>query len=980
MPTMISSRLRTYAVSMLALAAAIAVAALGAVSLARAVETFQPLGFEAHRAGGGWTVTAVTAVGDPETGLLPDDQILLAGGQEPEGLGTQLRDSAETALVVLRGGELVEVSYLRPALAIDWVYLILGLTGALYLLIGVYTLMREATREGRGEARLFYLWCLASAVVYLLTPSGVADAMGRALFSIEELARLLLPPLTLHLFLVFPRPLGVAGRAARAGGAARIRWIPFLYLPAAVLLTLQGVLMGFAGKAISIGSTGAALALLDRAEIIHLIAFAAAALAVLVFRLDRYRDWEEHRQLQWIAIGLGAGYAPFLVLYVVPYTFGLGLPTAVSAVAVASLVLVPLTFAWAILRYKLWDIGVILRDAASTTLTVVLAGGAFALAHLAISRGVPENFNLARDFLSFGSGLAIAGLLLPARRQVGSALERLHYGRSAAKRRALEKLGRELLHERDLRRLCRELLRDLEAALDLEAANLYLIEDGGRLRPVLRDPEAPEEVDVERLGPQVWNREVEALSGVALPADRLGPRQRLFIAGYRYVFPLVVRGTPVGMLVTTFRNGEIPLSSEDLELVRQLLGGAALAIENARLMAELSRQLDEVVRLQRFSQGIIESSPAGIAVLTSDHRIVSANAAFAELVRREPDSLPGAPIAEVMPIEPLPTSGGQLVEVSYCDATGEERHLQLSVAGFRGSAPAAGIAAAAQLAPYEESDGALALASDLEVLVVYDVSQRVAMERTLREQDRLAALGVLAAGVAHEVNTPITGISSYAQMLLADTPESDPRHAILKKVERQTFRAARIVNNLLEFARNRTDERGPVDVGVVLEEALDLVKEHRDQRGVALELELPPEPIVVQASDGELQQVFTNLALNAIDAMESGGTLGVRAGVDAGRAWIRVTDTGPGMAPEMLARIFEPFYSTKVERGGTGLGLAISHDIVRRHGGALEVTSEIGHGSIFTVELPLHRGEEAESGGAGDAGGPAAAATSPEPA
>ncbi len=925
------SRPRVNGTLTVALAAAILVAALGAVSLSRAVTTFQPLGFEAHRAAGGWTVTTVHS---PETGLAPGDQILLARGAQvaalgEAALGEALRSAPESRLLVMRGGTVAPATYHRPPLEVDWAYLVLALTGIFYLLIGVYTAMRER----RAETLLFYLWCLASAVVYLFTPSGVADVTGRLLYAAEEVARAVLPPLTLHLFLVFPTPLVAGERRDR-----RIRWTPFLYLPAAVLLTLQVGLIVSAGRTVAAPAAARLLPLLDRATLVHLVSFALAALGVLVYRLGRHRDWEEHRQLQWIAIGLGVGYLPFLLLYVVPFSLGAGLPRLLTVAAVVPLAVVPLTFAWAILRYKLWDIGVVVRETVSTALTVLLAAGAFALAHLAISRGLSGSLGLARDFLSFGSGLVIATMLLPTRRQVGTVLERLQYGRSVAKRRALERLGRELLHERDLDRLSRELLEDLTDAIDLRGANLYLVEGARRLVSVLPELKGPEAIDLAELGSEIWRRDVEALSGISLPADRLGPRQRLFLGGYRYAFPLTVRGVPVGLLATTFRTGDLPLSSDDLDLVRGLLGGAALAIENARLVDQLERQLAEVLRLQSFSEGIIESSPAGIAVLGADGAIRSANAAFAALAGRERASLAGEAVAAVLPIDPLPEPGEGSVEVSYCDAAGRERHLQLSTAGFR--LPEAG------------GDGE-AGGGDLRILLVHDVSERAAMEKALREKDRLAALGLLAAGVAHEVNTPITGISSYAQMLLAETPEDDPRHAILKKVERQTFRAARIVNGLLEFARNRDEERHPVDLGPLVAESLDLVAQRRDQRRVALELRLPESPLMVEGSDGELQQVITNLALNAIDAMPGGGTLTVEAAAEDGHARLVVADTGHGIEPERLERIFEPLFSTKVDQGGTGLGLSISYDIVRRHGGSMSVESELGTGSRFQVELPL---------------------------
>lgn len=939
------SRLRTVVLPLLG---AVLVAALAAVALSRAVETFQPLGFVAERAGAGFLVTEVLT---PSTGLDPGDQILLVDGADATSATVRARLTSQEAseLVVLREGALETVRYLRPSLDLDWPYLFLAAIGVLYLLIGVYTVLREPRRE----ATLFYLWCLASAAVYLLTDSGVGDTTGRVLYATEEIARALLPPLTLHLFLIFPTPLRWTTSTGTSeptdGPRPRRRRLAFLYVPAAALLGIQLSLIGGTGRGITLATAERALPLLDRLTLLHLVLFSALALGVLTLRLYGNRrealdegrlgeDWEERRQLQWIALGMGAGYAPFLVLYLLPWVLGARLPELVASVAVLPLALVPLTFAWAILRYKLWDLQLIVRDTVSTALTVVLAGGVFALAHLGIDQGVPEHLANLQDLLTFGTGAAIAGLLIPTRRRLGTLLERFQYGSGAlAKRRALSRIGRELLEERDLAILSREFLESVEEAVETPRANLYLTGgQGGLLVPVRPQPDAPAALVPEELGEELWERRMTTLTGVALPGFQATSKTRLFLAGYRSLFPLTVSGKRVGVLALGHREGGAPLTSEDMELVGQLLGSVALAIENARLLDQLRHHLDEVTELQQFSQGIIESSPAGIAVLDRDGTILSTNGPFAELVGEPRDRLAGRRVGEVLPVEPLPETGSGLLEVSYCDPAGAEHHLQLSTSTY-----AAGHGEASR---------------DLTVLLVHDVSERVAMERALREKDRLAALGVLAAGVAHEVNTPITGISSYAQMLLADTPEDDPRREILQKVERQTFRAARIVNNLLDFARNRDEESRPVDLVPVVREALDLLDTRRAKKGVRLEFELPDEPLVILGSDGEMQQVLTNLCLNSLDAMPEGGTLTVSAERRDGRALVTIQDTGTGISPTQLEKIFEPFFSTKLQRGGTGLGLPISHDIIQRHGGDIHVESDLGTGTRFCIELPLHPG------------------------
>jgi two-component system, NtrC family, sensor kinase len=967
---------RTLRLSLCLLLAA-ATMLLGALSLRRKVASFQPLGFTAERAG---ALARVVHVEDPASGVRPGDEVLLVDGAETGGaetLAERLRQRPASELAVLRGGQVQRVAYHRPPLAPDVPFLILVLIGAAYLLIGLYTLIRQQSREGF----LFCLWCLTSALLYLLTPVPPVDGEYRLVYFGDQLARCLLPALTLHLFLVFPTSVPPAVPPGhRAGGTRRL--IAFLYLPGAALLALQLDLMLWNGRWIFGRPTATALRTLDRLDLLHLVSFSLAAVGLLIYRLLREPGWERRRQMLWIVFGLAGGYLPFLVFYVVPFVFGLRPPDLLAAAAVVPLALVPLTFAYAILRYKLWDIEVIARDIVSATLTLLLGLLGFSLVNLAITRGVSAEFPLARNLLSFAAGLGIAGLLVPARHSLSAAIERLQYRGTFGKRRALLGLGRDLLHERDLGRLCGALLDRLAAGMDLERAGLYLAQGdslvaidavdfsvgpggaaaaaggltpasgrqgflGGRAaqRRTLAAP--PPVVALRAIDPAIWRENAHRLAGTELPDGGPSLLQQLFIAGYRYAFPLTVRGRGVGLVLTGFKRDQAPLNSEDIDLIRHLLNQAALAIENAQLLGQLHLQLQEVQRLQSYSDGIFESSPAGIAVLDQERRLVSVNPAFAALVGSPRQQLIGRIVEEVLPVGPLPAPGEGPIEVGCSllpPADGAEggdpgeRFLQLSLADL-----------APSRSPQREP---------LRILVVYDVSERVAMERALKEKDRLAALGMLAAGVAHEVNTPITGISSYAQMLLSDTAENDPRYALLKKVERQTFRAARIVNNLLEFARERQRERRPVAVLPLLRECVELLGERLEGGRIELAWQLPPggEGLAVLGSEGELQQVFTNLLANALDAMsgQPRGRLGIAVAAAPDGVVIRIEDTGPGIPPEKLETVFQPFYSTKLHRGGTGLGLTISHEIVQRHGGRVEVQSTQGAGTCFTVELPRY--------------------------
>ena len=901
------------------LLATILVVGLGGLSMGRKVSSFQGVGLTVATDGGELRVLAA----DGQSELLPGDVIVLANGEPPlstDELERLLRARPESDLQVLRetddGEELVTALHRLPGISLDWAYIALALTGIAYLLIGLYTLSRQRSRQ----TLLFHLWALTSAALYLVTPIAPFGPVDRIFYLVDGACRLLLPPLTLHFFLVFPtRPASILARRA----------VPWLYLPSAALIALQLDWIFGAGRLAGELSADT-LERQDRVELVLLTAFALAAAAVLARRLLRRRDWEQGRQTQWIAFGVAGGYLPFLAFYVVPFALELPAPGWLDALAVAPLALVPLSFAYALLRYRLWDVAVIARDVATYALTVLLAVLGFSLLSLLVRRGVPQEMVVARGFLNASALLVVGVLSVPVKQGIGSSLQRLQY-RAQQSRRALARLGDELLHERDLGRLASSLLRELEEGLSLEQSNLFLVEDE-LLIPVREEPEAPNlrlvEVDA-----SLWSEPHRALERAPLADAADSGHQRLAVLGYHYVFPLQVRDRTVGLLSVGNRVGGAPLSTDDLTLIRQLLNQAALAIENAQLLEQRQRQLNRVSELRQFSEEIIESSPAGIAVIDGTNRVVTANGAFGALVGLPRHEVADRALGDLIPLHLLPRQDDPPVEERFESPTGAERFLQLSVAAFQGTAPGH------------------------RVVVAHDVTERVAMKRELAEKERLAALGAMAAGVAHEVNTPLTGISSYAQMLLAETPDRDPRRRLLRKVERQTFRAARIVNTLLDFARRGRHEPAPVDLGVVIRESCDALADRFADVGVELHVDLGAcGHVRVPGNETELGQVLANLMTNAVDAMSEAGSeerrLSVAIQNSGDMLHVFMDDTGPGIPEQHMERVFEPFFSTRKAAGGTGLGLSISQEIVRRHGGDLAASNLPSGGCRLTLRLP----------------------------
>jgi signal transduction histidine kinase len=231
----------------------------------------------------------------------------------------------------------------------------------------------------------------------------------------------------------------------------------------------------------------------------------------------------------------------------------------------------------------------------------------------------------------------------------------------------------------------------------------------------------------------------------------------------------------------------------------------------------------------------------------------------------------------------------------------------------------------------------------------------------------MASIGLLAAGVAHEVNTPLTGISSFTQMLLEGADPNDQRTQLLEKIERQTFRAAKIVNSLLNLSRPATGatERSSVDLNAVIADVLSLLEHQFEIGSIKVRRELSAAPPLVLGIEHKLQQVFLNLFLNARDAMPKGGWLSVATRVEAGRVVAEVSDTGSGIPSEHLARIYDPFFSTKAIGQGTGLGLSITYGIVREHDGTIKCESGVGQGTRFILGFPEVPASERAARGAG---------------
>ncbi|HID64440.1 MAG TPA: response regulator [Anaerolineae bacterium] len=235
-----------------------------------------------------------------------------------------------------------------------------------------------------------------------------------------------------------------------------------------------------------------------------------------------------------------------------------------------------------------------------------------------------------------------------------------------------------------------------------------------------------------------------------------------------------------------------------------------------------------------------------------------------------------------------------------------------------------------------------------------------AAQEQLLQSEKLASIGQLAAGVAHEINNPMGVILGFAQGILKTLPEDDPLKKPLSTIEKESLRCKRIVQNLLDFARHSEPTPHPTDINELVDVSCELVEHQISLHNVKLVKGYDPALPPIMADPHQLQQVFINIMLNAYQAMPDGGTLHITTRTVGSELQVIFTDTGTGIPPESVQNIFDPFFTTKEVGEGTGLGLSVSYGIVKAHGGDIEVDSQVGKGTTFIIKLPLDKSEGVE--------------------
>jgi two-component system, NtrC family, sensor kinase len=830
-----------------------------------------------------------------------------------------------------RQGDLLFPSLTLAEKGVDLIYFYLALIGLTTVIIALIVFFNSVKPLAMPNI-YFYLLSAVLYSFYIFSPTGDLDLLDNVFYWLDKVAFLIFPPLLLHFFLIFPQRKKFLRKKPSV--------ITFFYVPAAMLLLAKLLFhlpyFNSLNNGLILGIYGA----LEKLDLFHFALYTFLTLATISDSYFRNPSFLIRKQLKWIVYGLGFGILPFTILYIVPFLAGHA-PAKVAELTILLQAFVPLAFSYSISRYKIMDLEVILKKAA----TLIFSYFVLAVLYLGVSAQTKFFSENRVNAIVLGILAIVLGatLFTPLKKLFQSLFDKVFYRRSYQYRKTLLSISQELSRERNLENLARSLLELIANALNLRNIALLLPgeDDPGALSVFSSRGEFVSLPPKLTLAPELYDvlKENNSLTLYSL-GDKKNLQEKFEVmrsSGFEHILALQVEEQMIGCLAMGKKTDATFLTSEDWELLTTISSSVALALENATLYNQASLRAQELERLKDYSENIIESLTVGVAVLDTKGRVIGWNRVLEETFARKKGDILGDSLIDVL--------GPANFSLLFPPDTQKDFHLlsEIPMDIREGEKRIFDIAKTPLLDNLLNPYGT--------IIVFEDITDKIQLQQQLVTSEKLASIGLLSAGVAHEINTPLTGISSYVQMLqkrVSDTHFSQ----ILEKIEAQTERVSRIIKNLLNFARNPSDFAfHRASITDILQEIISLIDYKLKAMNIKLELDLQPQR-PIWAQEERLQQVFINIILNAMDAMPQGGTLRIELAETAAEVVIKIADTGIGIQEKHLPHIFDPFFTTKGVGKGTGLGLSISYAIIKEHEGHITVESEAGKGTRFTIAVP----------------------------
>ncbi len=809
---------------------------------------------------------------------------------------------------ILRKGriEIINVKFKRNG--VPYKYLFFSIFGAFSLLYILFFFSKGLFKEETLISHFSILVFLISST-FIFSPTNSFTLIDSIFFWIDKISLILFPPVLLHFILIFPENL------------LRRKTIKLLaiYTPSIALISVYIYSYFFPYKVLNV--LYSLFYLLKRLEILLLSLYLILAFAIIIWKQSKTKDLPTKNQSRIILTGISLS-LPFSFLYGIPFALGYN-PSHFQEFLSFLLILIPISAAHAITKWKVEDLGLYTRKFLSHILTLFPL--LIILYLLSLKFSVYSLFSLIIIFLM---GIFYNPLRNLIYRKILS---------SRTKMRALPFEGKFYFLLRSLQELHETIKNIFEKSLKIDRIYLFLSLRDGRFGLVEEDSikDFPFSKNFQKILEKKKLVPIEEIQRGKLTIEEdIKELEKLKISS---VLPLFVGERVVGWVGLGKKEGWKALNREELKFVESIAPFVSLAAENAQLWEELRKRAEEMERMKEYNEEIIENLKVGVVVVDEEERVKSWNSTAETLFNLNRNMAIGKHLRDVLD----PSIYSQLFTTPSKEYYPFQSRIVVNVNSERKIYE---VLRSSLLTRNNEYLGT--------IFIFEDITDRLTIENQLMISEKLASLGLLTAGIAHEINTPLTGISSYVQLLLKSSANSADRE-IAEKIEAQIERVGKMVRSLLSFSRG---EKGQIKK-FPLKNCINDILTHLDYRvkkqSINSQVKIPDD-IEIWGELDKLQQVFLNIISNAIDAMPEGGTLKVEAERRENNIMIRISDTGIGIKKEHLTRIFEPFFTTKGYGRGTGLGLSISYQIVKEHNGDITVESDYGKGTTFTIILPAN--------------------------
>jgi PAS domain S-box-containing protein len=914
----------------------IAISLFGFIVIAVSLLLFIPslnktyIGVSLHLTDDGWVVQSLDASGlGPQAGIKIGDTPVIINGQDAveflqtyekqrQCLGITITDLT----VVNKTGQVISVnvegSTPPPQYSGEIIpYLIVCL---------IFWLTAYYVYFSKPRSAISVLLLLCSLAFGLAIIGNVAAAVRiPGAVHLAVIATTIGPWLLFHFFLILPEE------------RTKLRKNPYvflIYIPA--LLTL--ILYPFFGTA-----NGEPTMPFRYARSIELVVGFVAVLAVAIYNYVSAVSPKTRQQMKLLLYFCLAAMAPFLLLSLLPtlITGDILMSASSSIIFVA---FIPIGMGYAVLTQKLLDINVFIRRGVVYVLISVVIAAIFALAIILMLFYVQTLTVLQSILIALVMGILASVLFGPVKNGIEFLVDKFIYKDKYDYRKTVQELGAALNSITDIATGSSFIINTLSEKINLDGACLFTTTDGEceivASRGTFNDPAQRQ---------QLMQVLADRDSSIVFPNSAI-----LVNPNVEFLIPLIANAKEIGGICLSPKSTRQRYSSDDLFLIQGLAPVVAVSLRSwiliAADIAERKRTEEKLRNAAEEWQITFDSIPTAVSLQSTDFKIMRINKAYAELFNIKPEDITGKtcyqlvhqsehPIPNCPHVKMLTTNESSTFEV-YHDTL--EKYFEITVSPIRNS--------------QDEIVASVHIMRDITQVKKSEEEKRMLQEKA-EISSRLASVGEMAAGIAHEINNPLTGVIGFSDMLLERELPPDMKEQV-EIIADGSRRVADIVKRLLTFARQHKPVKAMVDINELIENTLNMRNYVLKTNNIDVDIQYDKEVPLIAIDPGQIQQVFLNLIINAEYAMKKSGKPGqLKIVTEKAGEKVRISfsDTGPGIAPENLKKLFQPFFTTKPVGEGTGLGLSLSRAIITEHGGTISVASELNKGAAFTIELPIRK-------------------------